>query len=82
MTGMMMMMMMMMVVVMMVGASERAGRMTKLAVKTVSFHHFTSSPVALFSVLGWLGSRVVSVLVSGAEWPGFKSQSDAVEYQS
>ena len=80
MTGMMMMMMMMMVVVMVVVvmASERAGRMTKLAVKTVSFHHFTSSPIALFSVLGWLGSRVVSVLVSGAEWPGFKSQSDAV----
>ena len=25
-------------------------------------------------VLGWLGSRVVSVLDSGAEWPGFKSQ--------
>jgi len=23
---------------------------------------------------GWLGSRVVSVLDSGAEWPGFKSQ--------
>ena len=77
MTG-MMMMMMMMVVVMVVMASERAGRMTKLAVKTVSFHHFTSSPIALFSVLGWLGSRVVIVLVSGAEWPGFKSQSDAV----
>ena len=76
MTGMMMMMMMMMMVVVM--ASERAGRMTKLAVKTVSFHHFTSSPIALFSVLGWLGSRVVSVLVSGAEWPGFKSLSDAV----
>ena len=27
------------------------------------------------SVLGWLGSRVVSVLDSGAEGPGFKSQS-------
>ena len=25
--------------------------------------------------LGWLGSRVVSVLDSGAEGPGFKSQS-------
>ena len=24
--------------------------------------------------LGWLGSRVVSVLDSGAEWPVFKSQ--------
>ena len=28
----------------------------------------------LFSVLRWLGSRVVSVLDSGAEGPGFKSQ--------
>ena len=27
------------------------------------------------SPLGWLGSRVVSVLDSGAEGPGFKSQS-------
>jgi len=26
------------------------------------------------AVLGWLGSRVVSVLDSGAERPGFKSQ--------
>ena len=25
-------------------------------------------------ILGWLGSRVVSVLDSGAEGPGFKSQ--------
>ena len=32
----------------------------------------------LYSVIntnGWLGSWVVSVLDSGAEWPGFKSQS-------
>ena len=27
------------------------------------------------SILGWLGSRVVSVLDSGAEGPGFNSQS-------
>ena len=27
------------------------------------------------TALGWLGSRVVSVLDSGAEGPGFKSQS-------
>jgi len=26
-------------------------------------------------IIGWLGSRVVSVLDSGAEGPGFKSQS-------
>jgi len=29
----------------------------------------------LLSRTAWLGSRVVSVLDSGAEWPGFKSQS-------
>ena len=28
-----------------------------------------------FLYIGWLGSRVVSVLDSGAEGPGFKSQS-------
>jgi len=28
-----------------------------------------------YSALGWLGNRVVSVLDSGAEGPGFKSQS-------
>ena len=28
-----------------------------------------------FAIQGWLGSRVVSVLDSGAEGPGFKSQS-------
>jgi len=28
----------------------------------------------LLLLLGWLGSRVVSVLDSGAEGPGFKSQ--------
>ena len=27
-----------------------------------------------YTLLGWLGSRVVSVLDSGAEGPGFKSQ--------
>ena len=25
-------------------------------------------------MFGWLGSRAASVLDSGAEWPGFKSQ--------
>ena len=29
----------------------------------------------LVVIIGWLGSRVVSVLDSGAEGPGFKSQS-------
>ena len=29
----------------------------------------------IYPVYGWLGSRVVSVLDSGAEGPGFKSQS-------
>jgi len=31
--------------------------------------------VDLTTGVGWLGSRVVSVLDSGAEGPGFKSQS-------
>jgi len=31
--------------------------------------------VDLTTEVGWLGSRVVSVLDSGAEGPGFKSQS-------
>ena len=31
--------------------------------------------LCLVSLLGWLGSRVVSVLDSGAECSGFKSQS-------
>jgi len=31
--------------------------------------------VLLLLLLGWLGSRVVSVLDTGAEGPGFKSQS-------
>jgi len=30
--------------------------------------------IRVLSPLGWLGSRVVSVLDSGAEVPGFKSQ--------
>jgi len=40
------------------------------------FHieHFGDVYSALVA-LGWLGSRVVSVLDSGAEGPGFKSQS-------
>jgi len=32
------------------------------------------SPSRPYAPLGWLGSRVVSVLDSGAEGPGFKSQ--------
>ena len=35
----------------------------------------TSPDIFPQSGLGWLGSRVVSVLDSGAEGPGFKSQS-------
>jgi len=34
----------------------------------------TANATKPFSVLGWLDSRVVSVLDSGAEGPGFKSQ--------
>ena len=32
-------------------------------------------PIKVPTLPGWLGSRVVSVLDSGAEGPGFKSQS-------
>jgi len=44
---------------------------------TVDRECVSSSPSFLVLVLvsGWLGSRVVSVLDSGAEGPGFKSQS-------
>ena len=34
----------------------------------------TTEMSTLVQQAGWLGSRVVSVLDSGAEWPGFKSQ--------
>jgi len=50
--------------------------------KHVKFMHFTSfqTPVlemknSVTTSMGRLGSRVVSVLDSGAEGPGFKSQS-------
>ena len=41
-------------------------------------HGITGSELQTFNLLplpGWLGSRVVSVLNSGTEGPGFKSQS-------
>ena len=31
--------------------------------------------ILIYSPTGWLGSRVISLLDSGAEGPGFKSQS-------
>ena len=34
-----------------------------------------SCSILRFAIVGWLGSRVVSVLDSGAEGPGFKSQA-------
>jgi len=40
----------------------------------VMFHR-SQSIIKLYFNDGWLGSRVVSVLDSGAEGPGFKSQS-------
>jgi len=44
------------------------------SVNTCACHvYFTIN--LLTYLLGWLGSRVVSVLDSGAEGPGFKSQS-------
>ena len=42
---------------------------------TTSAFASTCRLVVLVVVNGWLGSRVVSVLDSGAEGPGFKSQS-------
>jgi len=33
------------------------------------------STIAFWYIMGWLGSRLFSVLDSGPEWPGFKSQS-------
>ena len=44
----------------------------KLATKLVFLHFMLYSTS---DIIGWLGSRVVSVLDSGAEVPGFKSQS-------
>jgi len=37
-------------------------------------YHVTVYSVFILHYTGWLGSRVVSVLDSGAEGPGFKSQ--------
>jgi len=39
------------------------------------YAHTTHTFIHLLYTVGWLGSRVVSVLDSGAEGPGFKSQS-------
>ena len=41
----------------------------------LAFVIFYFASLLYFTLLGWLGSRVVSVLDSGAEEPGFKSQS-------
>ena len=50
-----------------------------LCVKIAGLCHdlglLTTCNTVLFFDFGWLGSRVVSVLDSGAEGPGFKSQS-------
>jgi len=45
--------------------------------RPVRVNDFTDYRVAHDKVNGWLGSRVVSVLDSGAEGPGFKSLSRA-----
>ena len=42
---------------------------------TICYNNNTLSTAFSRGNLGWLGSRVVSVLDSGAEGPGFKSQS-------
>jgi len=48
----------------MVGRIEKRMKST-LQNRIIEFYKYTD---------GWFGSRVVSVLVSGAEGPGFKSQ--------
>ena len=40
----------------------------------VTQHNDEFVPASIHEVEGWLGSRVVSVLDSGAGGPGFKSQ--------
>ena len=41
---------------------------------SINFEIWQRTIFALYQEIGWLGSRVVSVLDSGAEGPGFKSQ--------
>jgi len=56
-----------------------SGNITKITVVDVSHISYSllihSRSVQSFLRRGWLGSRVVNVLDSGAEGPGFKSQS-------
>ena len=49
----------------MVGRIEKRMVKSTLQNRIIEFYKYTD---------GWFGSRVVSVLVSGAEGPGFKSQ--------
>ena len=49
--------------------------MTYVNARTISTAHDDNATLLLTHLqCGWLGSRVVSVLDSGAEGPGFKSQ--------
>jgi len=41
---------------------------------SINFETWQRTIFALYQEIGWLGSQVVSVLDSGAEGPGFKSQ--------
>ena len=50
-------------------------QLTRARLDTITRHRLYRSSVPISSIAGWrLGSRVVSVLDSGAEGPGFKSQ--------
>ena len=59
--------------------SSRTTNSVKALKTRQSYDYLTEADRARFTTtyltLGWLGSRVVSVLDSGAEGPGFKSQS-------
>ena len=51
-------------------------QLTRARLDTITRHRLYRPSVPISSIAGWrLGSRVVSVLDSGAEEPGFKSQS-------
>ena len=52
-----------------------ATRHAKIDRQTHRHAHTLIFIVRSLHIFGWLGSRVVSVLDSGAEGPGFKSQS-------
>jgi len=65
-------------------ARRRRARIATAQVRVLPQRHRANVPLSVagqnhtvpgtYDLIGWLGSRVVSVLDSGAEGPGFKSQ--------